>query len=64
MEERLRFLTDGVAPRRNVDVMKEAIAEAAAEAPVEKKKKKKDKKEKTYDHLQSKGTYKVRVHTK
>merc|ERR1711959_793366 len=32
VEERLRFLTDGVAPRRNVDVMQEAMAEAAAEA--------------------------------
>lgn len=44
VEERLRYLTDGVAPRRNVDVMREAIEEAKAQAPVEKKKKKKDKK--------------------
>merc|ERR1719217_1117519 len=46
VEERLRFLTDGVTPRRNVDVMQEAMAEARAEAGSsdKKKKKKKDKK--------------------
>eukprot|EP00798_Chlamydomonas_sp_ICE-L_P015752 gene15752-21875_t len=50
VEERLRFYEEGVAPRKNVDVMKEAMA-AQTEAlglPVkeDKKEKKKDKKEK------------------
>lgn len=52
VEERLKFYESGEPPRKNVDVMKEAISEAAAsEIPgettsSEKKKKKKRKKEK------------------
>jgi len=41
VEERLKFYETGDLPRKNVDVMNEAVEEAAAEA---KKKKKKDKK--------------------
>merc|ERR1712093_582985 len=41
VEERLAFLTEGTRPRKNIDVMQEAIAEAA----VGKKKKKKKKAE-------------------
>merc|ERR1712093_86236 len=40
VEERLLFLSDGTTPRRNLDVMKEAAAEAAANAKKAKKKKK------------------------
>lgn len=52
VEERLKFYESGEPPRKNVDVMKEAISEAAAsQVPAvtpssEKKKKKKRKKEK------------------
>merc|ERR1711931_437225 len=41
VEERLKFYETGDLPRKNVDVMNEAVEEAAAET---KKKKKKDKK--------------------
>merc|ERR1739845_76955 len=41
VEERLKFYETGDLPRKNVDVMNEAVEEAAEEA---KKKKKKDKK--------------------
>ena len=41
VEERLKFYETGDLPRKNVDVMNEAVEEAAAEA---KKKKKKEKK--------------------
>merc|ERR1712012_384041 len=41
VEERLKFYETGDLPRKNVDVMNEAVEEAAAEM---KKKKKKDKK--------------------
>jgi cobalamin biosynthesis Mg chelatase CobN len=48
VEERLKFYESGEAPRKNVDVMKEAISEVSASQGVtsEKKKKKKRKKEK------------------
>jgi sRNA-binding protein len=44
VEERLKFYESGEAPRKNVDVMKEAISEATANVTSEKKKKKKRKK--------------------
>lgn len=47
VEDRLKFYESGEAPRKNVEVMEEAMALAAAEAPAEetttKKKKKKNK---------------------
>jgi nucleolar protein 56 len=51
VEERLNFYDKGVAPRKNIDVMKSAIADAAKHAKADSddeapKKKKKDKKEK------------------
>ena len=46
VEERLKFYESGEAPRKNVDVMKEAISEATSQVISEKKKKKKRKKEK------------------
>lgn len=46
VEERLQFYETGDLPRKNVDVMNEAVEEAAAEA---KKKKKKDKKKRKND---------------
>lgn len=46
VEERLKFFDSGVVPKKNVDVMKEAIVEAAADIKKQKKKKKKDKKRK------------------
>jgi len=45
VEERLLFLSDGTTPRRNLEVMKEAMEEAEAEAAAGKKKKKKKKAE-------------------
>lgn len=51
VEDRLRFYESGEAPRKNVDVMQEAMAlaedEAAEETTSRKKKKKKDKKRKS-----------------
>jgi len=47
VEERLQFYETGDLPRKNVDVMNEAVEEAAAEA---KKKKKKDKKKRKVDN--------------
>merc|ERR1712224_814198 len=44
VEERLMFLTEGTRPRKNLDVMKEAIAEVGSGK--KKKKKKKEKKPK------------------
>ena len=47
VEERLKFYESGEAPRKNVDVMKEAISEVSASQGVtSEKKKKKRKKEK------------------
>jgi len=46
VEERLKFFDSGIVPKKNVDVMKEAIVEAAADVRKQKKKKKKDKKRK------------------
>ncbi|PSC74827.1 Nucleolar 56 [Micractinium conductrix] len=49
VEERLRFYEEGVAPRKNLDVMQEVIAtlgDAAGEGEPVEKKSKKDKKEK------------------
>jgi len=50
VEERLKFLTEGVAPRKNLDVMREAVAEygavVAETETANKKKKKKSKKAK------------------
>lgn len=48
VEERLKFLTEGVTPRKNIDVMREAVSEygvAAAAVLSDKKGKKKKKKE-------------------
>lgn len=51
VEDRLKFYESGETPRKNIDVMKEAMGLAALEKPaengVEKKKKKKDKKRKS-----------------
>jgi nucleolar protein 56 len=44
VEERLLFLSDGTTPRRNLEVMKEAMEEANAEAAANAGKKKKKKK--------------------
>ncbi|XP_002741552.1 nucleolar protein 56 [Saccoglossus kowalevskii] len=49
IEERLKFYETGVAPRKNVDVMKEAVIEATTELEAAKKKKKKKKKRKSGD---------------
>ncbi|KAJ6222134.1 hypothetical protein RDWZM_000679 [Blomia tropicalis] len=47
VEERLKFFDTGVLPKKNLDVMKEAMAEAAVDIKKQqKKKKKKDKKRK------------------
>lgn len=46
VEERLKFFDSGIVPKKNVDVMKEAIEEAAVDVRKQKKKKKKDKKRK------------------
>lgn len=46
VEERLKFFDSGTVPKKNVDVMKEAIEEAAADIKKQKKKKKKEKKRK------------------
>lgn len=46
VEERLKFFDSGVVPKKNVDVMKEAIEEAAEDVRKQKKKKKKGKKRK------------------
>merc|ERR1711869_79591 len=43
VEERLLFLSDGTTPRRNLDVMQEAVAEVAAQMAKKAKKKKKKK---------------------
>lgn len=54
VEDRLKFYESGETPRKNIDVMKEAMGLAALEKPaaietngVDKKKKKKDKKRKS-----------------
>ena len=44
VEERLKFFDSGAIPRKNVDVMKEAIEEAAVAIKKAKKKSKKEKK--------------------
>ncbi|XP_028391508.1 nucleolar protein 56-like [Dendronephthya gigantea] len=46
VEERLKFYESGEAPRKNIDVMKEAISEVTSSQTSEKKKKRKKKKEK------------------
>mmetsp|Transcript_31566 Transcript_31566/g.74442 ORF Transcript_31566/g.74442 Transcript_31566/m.74442 type:complete len:455 (-) Transcript_31566:202-1566(-) len=46
VDERLKFYDTGVAPRKNIDVMKEAIAEFEGGEGKKKKKDKKDKKKK------------------
>ncbi|KAJ0069147.1 hypothetical protein NL108_018708 [Boleophthalmus pectinirostris] len=61
VEERLSFYETGDMPRKNVDVMKEAVQEAgevAAEIKrkLEKKEKKRKKKEKKLQELQENGT--------
>merc|ERR1711936_606767 len=45
VEERLKFYETGDLPRKNVDVMAEAVEEAAEDAKKKKKKKKKKNKE-------------------
>lgn len=44
MEDRLKFYETGDTPKKNIDVMKEAIEEVTQLASSEKKKKKKKKK--------------------
>lgn len=46
VEDRLKFLVTGDLPKKNIDVMKEAVEEAAEVLSSQKKKKKKKKKEK------------------
>ncbi|KAL8429254.1 hypothetical protein ACSSS7_006702 [Eimeria intestinalis] len=46
LEERLRYLSDGVVPRKNLDVMREAAAEVEAQRLAEAKAMKKRKKKK------------------
>ncbi|XP_033098398.1 nucleolar protein 56-like isoform X2 [Anneissia japonica] len=46
VEERLSFYETGEAPRKNVDVMKEAVVEAKEQEAILKKKRKKEKKKK------------------
>ncbi|XP_033207179.1 nucleolar protein 56 [Belonocnema kinseyi] len=57
VEDRLKFYETGDVPKKNIDVMQEAIEEAAqsvvAEEEVPKKKKKKDKKRKREEELQN-----------
>uniref|UniRef100_A0A7S0NB16 Nucleolar protein 56 n=1 Tax=Cryptomonas curvata TaxID=233186 RepID=A0A7S0NB16_9CRYP len=43
VEERLKFYDSGVAPRKNIDVMREAIGQLGADTADDKKKKKKKK---------------------
>lgn len=46
VEERLKFFESGVVPKKNVEVMQEAISEAAADIKKQKKKNKKERKRK------------------
>ncbi|KAL8441474.1 hypothetical protein Emag_007133 [Eimeria magna] len=46
LEERLRYLSDGIVPRKNLDVMREAAAEVEAQRAAEAKALKKAKKKK------------------
>merc|ERR1712150_39747 len=51
VEDRLKFYETGDAPKKNLEVMKEAIAEASvAAAKIAKKEKKKKKKDKKRKH--------------
>ena len=61
VEERLRFYDSGEAPRKNIDVMKEAMAEVAAEMKAagkgaDKDKSEKKKKRKSMDEEEGAGT--------
>lgn len=47
VEDRLKFYETGDAPKKNIDVMKEAMSEMLVDQDEDKKKKKKKKKEKT-----------------
>lgn len=53
VEERLRFFDTGAVPKKNVDVMKEAIDEAGVAVKKAAKKKKKDKKRKLEDSMEA-----------
>ncbi|CAH1782823.1 unnamed protein product [Owenia fusiformis] len=58
VEDRLKFYETGEAPKKNIDVMKEAMvlaADASKSAKKEKKKKKKDKKRKLDDTAETNG---------
>jgi nucleolar protein 56 len=46
VEERLKFYESGAVPRKNIDVMKDAVEQAAVDQESTKKKKKKNKKRK------------------
>ncbi|CAN7974777.1 unnamed protein product [Ixodes persulcatus] len=56
VEDRLKFYETGDIPRKNVDVMTDALAEVTAEAATLKKKKKKDKKLKLKKELEDSAT--------
>lgn len=53
VEERLRFLDTGVVPRKNLDVMEEAIQESLVDIKKRKKKLKKEKKRKLAELAES-----------
>jgi len=55
VEDRLKFYETGDLPRKNCDVMAEAMDEANEEAKVQKKKDKKDKKRKAGDEEEAAG---------
>lgn len=46
VEERLKYFEDGNVPRKNTDVMKEALEEAVIQNKIERKKRKKERKRK------------------
>ena len=55
VEERLAFYESGMIPKKNTDVMKEAVEQAKAEAPKKKKKNKKRKASENDNNSQSNG---------
>ena len=67
VEERLRFYEDGVAPRKNVDVMGEALAKAKDEQGVSEgggksgKKEKKEKKKRDAEEVEEEAPKKKKV---
>lgn len=53
VEERLSFYETGDAPRKNIDIMREAMVEAQSEEQSQKKKKKKDKKKRKSEAMET-----------